>query len=246
MTATTLDDLVAEGRRVGVAAERAGLRLRIMGGVGVALSCPSAGADHLRRSYSDLDVVGRRRDAKQIAGFLQSLGYRPDAEFNALQATGRMLFWDPERERQLDVFLDALEMCHRIDLSRRLDAPGPALAPADLLLCKLQVVELNEKDLVDIAALLSDHELSAGGDRGIDVEYVAALTASDWGLWRTATLGLQRAGEHFEARPPLAPARAKAAALGHRLEQAPKSLAWRARARIGERKCWYRLPEEKG
>lgn len=236
-----LADVVDEGRRVGQAGIDAGLPLRVMGGVGVALCCPSAGHEELRRPYSDLDVVGRRRDAKRISAFLVDMGYRPDHEFNALQGSDRMLFWDDDHSRQLDVFLDALEMCHRIELSKRLQGPGPALAPADLLLCKLQVVEINRKDLVDIAALLSDHSF----DEGAEAEYVASLTAADWGLWRTATYGLQRAAEFVAARPSLARARENVEALGRRIEAAPKSRGWRVRARIGERMRWYELPEDK-
>jgi hypothetical protein len=245
MSMTTVEDLVAEGRRIGAAAAQVPLPLRVRGGVGVALCCPSARSGPLRREYGDLDLVGRRRDARCITEFLESHGYRGDREFNALQASGRMLFWDLERERQLDVFLDVLDMCHRVDLSRRLEGQGPALAPADLLVCKLQVFETNEKDLVDIAALLCDHELTAGSDDGIDAHYVAALAAADWGLWRTATLVLERVGAYLRERPALAQAHANAEALSLRIEQMPKTRGWRLRARIGERKRWYQLPEDK-
>lgn len=237
----TSADVVEEGRRVGQAARDAELSLRVLGGVGVALSCPSATQTGLRRTYGDLDLVGRRRDAKRITVFLGEQGYEADHEFNALQTADRMLFWDRARQRQLDVFLDALDMCHRIDLSERLETPGPALAPADLLVCKLQVVEVNEKDLIDITTLLCDHAV----DASLEADYVAGLTGADWGLWRTATNGLARAREFIGTIPSLARARDNLNALAARIEDAPKSRSWRMRARIGERKRWYRLPEEK-
>jgi hypothetical protein len=36
----------------------------------------------------------------------------------------------------------------------------------------------------------------------------------------------------------------RAGALAARIEAAPKSRRWRMRAKIGERKRWYELPEE--
>jgi hypothetical protein len=105
--------------------------------------------------------------------------------------------------------------------------------------------ETNEKDLVDIAALLCDHELTAGSDDGIDAHYVAALTAADWGPWRTATLVLERVAGYLRERPALAGAHANAEALSLRIEPMPKTRGWRLRARIGDRKRWYQLPEEK-
>ncbi|MEL3933655.1 hypothetical protein, partial [Aeromonas enteropelogenes] len=77
---------------------------------------------------------------------------------------------------------ERIQLCHRIDLSGRLDDDRPTLDPADLLLMKLQVVETNRKDLTDICAIASDHEFDTNG-AGVDITYLASLTAEDWGLW---------------------------------------------------------------
>ena len=78
-------------------------------------------------------------------------------------------------------------MCHRLDLRDRLDLHPETLSLADLLLTKLQVVETTEKDLVDMATLLSDHALTED-ERGINIEYIAGIASSDWGWWRTITM----------------------------------------------------------
>ena len=139
-------------------------------------------------------------------------------------------------------------MCHTIDLRSRLPLPGPTLALADLLLMKLQIVESNEKDLIDILALLVDHELTTADATGINREYLAGLTAADWGLWRTATMILERADHHagtlagFDLRGRV---HAQVEQLLLALEEVPKtSAAGSFGEKIGDRVQWYQLPEE--
>src|SRR5262249_46465252 len=151
---TPLEDVVEEAARVAGAAAGEGLALRVAGGVGIALTCPSARVPPLRRAYADIDLAGRSRDRRGIGALFSRVGYEPDAQFNALHGARRLFFWDAANGRQVDVFLDRFEMCHHIDLAERLDSPGPALPLADLLLMKLQIVEANAKDLADILTLL--------------------------------------------------------------------------------------------
>src|SRR5262249_13719081 len=150
---------------------------RFTGGLGIALSCPSAGRPPLRRTYEDLDAVVPNGQAKDALELLGALGYQEDDQFNAVHGGERLIVFDPASGRRLDLFYERIQLCHRIDLRDRLGFGGPALDPADLLLMKLQVVETNRKDLTDICAIASDH--------AFDVDYLCGLTAGDWGLWRT-------------------------------------------------------------
>ena len=186
-----LDDPVSEGRRIAEAAQSNGVMVRLTGGVAIALRCPSAGTQPLQRTYADIDVVARRKDTRSLVTFFGSLGYQPDREFNALNGARRQLFWTPGRTRQLDVFVDRYEMCHRLELRDRLDVHHETLSLADLLLTKLQVVETNRKDVVDIATLLSDHPLTQD-ESGINMGYIASLAASDWPWWRTISMVAER------------------------------------------------------
>lgn len=245
---TPLHDPVGEARRLAGAAEAAGLAVRVAGGVAIALRCPSAGRRPLQRTYADIDLAGRSKDRRGIVGLLTDLGYEADAQFNALHGARRLFFWDAVNGRQVDVFLDRFEMCHRIELLERLRAPGPTLPLADLLLMKLQVVETNAKDLSDILTILVDHPFTED-DSGIDLPYLAGLAAADWGLWRTTTMIAERADvfarslERFD-RAQLVHDQVRR--LLGALEDVPKSSGWRLRARVGERKRWYELPEERG
>jgi hypothetical protein len=241
-----LAEPVAELTRVASAAQDLGVTVKAIGGLGVALTCPSASRSPLVRRYADIDVVARSKDRRAVSDLLQALGYQADREFNALMGHTRLFFWDSLNGRQLDVFVDRFVMCHTIELADRLDDPGPALTPADLLMTKLQVVETNHKDFLDILALLIDQDLT--DDRpGVDMPYIEQLCADDWGLWRTLIMVAERA-EQFAAELDGFTEQARIAAqvtlFTERLNAVPKSRRWRRRAKVGERKRWYELPEE--
>jgi hypothetical protein len=241
-----LADLREEAPRVLDAVGERGLAARATGGLAVWLRCPSAREPPLAREYKDIDLVVRANASRELAACLVDLGYAADEEFNALHGRRRLLFLDVAHERQLDVFVDEMIMCHTLDLRERVQTPEPTLDPADLLLAKLQIVEVNEKDLKDAAALLADHPVDDAG--GLDGGRIAELFAADWGWWRTGTETLERVAAYADGlRPgfPLAGAvRERADALQRRIEEEPKTRRWRLRAKIGERKRWYELPEE--
>jgi hypothetical protein len=243
-----LADPVAEGRRIVETAAEADVQLRVLGGVAVAMLCPSSGHPPLAREYADIDLATTSSAKDQVVSLLESMGYTGDKEFNMLHGHRRLYFWDERNDRQVDVFVNEANLCHRIDLKRRLEAVPLTLSLADLTVLKLQVVETNEKDYLDICAIFADHELTSD-DRGINSAYIADLTASDWGLWRT--LGMVSEGSERFARelPRFAAADVVVGRLGRLrsiCEEVPKSRGWKLRARVGDRKRWYELPEEVG
>ena len=119
---------------------------------------------------------------------------------------------------------------------------------AELLLTKLQVIEMTEKDLRDIVTLLDRHEVGEHDGDAVNADFVAKLTADDWGLWRTVKLNLERLHEQIGSLPVEAGTSARvlerADVLWERIEQEPKSKKWRLRDRVGDRKRRYELPDE--
>jgi hypothetical protein len=165
--------------------------------------------------------------------------------FNTLNGDRRLLYLDPANGRQVDVFIDVMRMCHVIDLRGRLDFRGPCLAPADLLLSKLQIYEINRKDLVDLVALFLDHGMSDHDDDAINARYIARLSADDWGLHRTVRLNSERLRAILgELSVDEALVLQRLDELWRFIDEEPKSLRWRLRARVGDRLSWYELPEE--
>ena len=238
------DTLIALTHRLIAAAED--VPLRALGGVGVALRAPGAAAP-LRRASEDLDLAAPRRARRAVEDAFGAAGLVAEREFNALQGSRRQIWWTPDRSTHVDVFLGEFAMCHRLDLDERLDVPHAALPAADLLLMKLQVVHLNLKDVQDIAALLTTHELGEGdGDGVLDRGRLRDVLGADWGFYTTAGDNLDRLGDLVAEHAPESEqhVRAQAATLRDELEAAPKTRSFKMRAKVGRRRRWYELPEE--
>ena len=244
-----LSDPVAEAQRIVAAAARDGVLLRLLGGVAIRLHAAEV-PDALARPFQDIDFVTTSKAGADVARLLTELGYEGNERFNTTNGHRRQVFYDLANHRHVDVFVGEFSMCHRLPLAKRLDADAPTLPLADLLLTKLQVVEVNPKDVSDIALLLLGHEIADHDDDAVNAGYVASLLAADWGLWRTATgtlatvrarlgdLGLSTAQAHTVDE--------RAERLLARVSERSKSMKWRARARVGDRVRWYEEPEEIG
>ncbi|HET7051096.1 MAG TPA: hypothetical protein VFI54_22705 [Solirubrobacteraceae bacterium] len=242
-----LPDIVDEARRVLDAAERQGTTLALLGGIAVRLHASEI-PPSLDREYKDIDFAVPKGGGRPAADLLEALDYDPSREFNALQGRERLLFLDPEHGRQVDVFVGSFRMCHEVSFNGRL-SPGQQTVPlAELVLTKLQIIELNEKDVRDTILLFYGHDVSDHDDESINGERIAELCAGDWGLWRTLTQNLERCREHLgDYALPDQDAQlvsGRVTALLRMIEDKPKSRGWRLRARVGERKRWYELPDE--
>ena len=242
-------ELPEEGRRLVAEAAAQGFPLRLIGGVAIWLRASEQARAALGRDYPDLDLVARRRDSRVLRDLLEQLGYAPERVFNATHGAKRLLYHAGERSYHLDVFLDVFEMSHKLVFADRLELETPTLPAAELLLTKLQVAEVNRKDLSDAAMLLWDHELAEGdGERRLNASYLESVCGDDWGLYTTVADNLARLrdllGELVVDAEAAARIDARAADLAGRLKSAPKSPRWRLRAKVGRRKRWYETPEE--
>ncbi|MFN2629929.1 MAG: hypothetical protein ABR569_15050 [Gaiellaceae bacterium] len=242
-----LDDIVAEAARLLEAARSDGVRVRLIGGLAVYFHTEEI-PQPLRRPYADIDIATEKGAGRRVSALISELGYEPSKEFNALNGDRRLVFFDTRNERKLDVFVGGFEMCHTIPIGGRLALDARTILLAELLLTKLQVIDMTEKDLRDIVTLLAAHDVGEHDDDAVNAGFVAQLTADDWGLWRTVKLNLERLREQIGSLPVEADTKARvlerAQALWERIEREPKSKRWRLRDRVGDRKRWYELPDE--
>jgi hypothetical protein len=238
-------DLIAESERITDAAAGSGVTLKLMGGAAICRRSPSARRVPLKRRYGDLDFATLSKQRKAVQELFPGLGYEAEERFNLMQGDRRLMFLDAANNRQVDIFLDVVKMSHVIDLRSRLGGDGPCMTPADLLLSKLQIYEANRKDVVDVVALLLDHPISDTDEDAVDGSYVARLAAQDWGLHRTLQLNTERVRSALgELDVPTEVVERRLDDLWRRIDAEPKSSRWRLRARVGDRKRWYELPEE--
>lgn len=242
------EDIVAEARRVTDGALAANVLLRVLGGVAVGLHTPEGVHPALARPYRDIDLATTRKHGKTTAQLLTELGYTPNERFNAMNGVSRLVFYDEEHGRQVDVFVGTFHMCHELPIADRLELDERTVPLAELLLTKLQIMRLNENDLLDIWAILYAHDVAEHDDDAVNAVYVAELLAGDWGLWRTSRQTVETARERLAGSPLSEDDRAllddRLARLWERVEAQPKGLRWRSRAKVGDRTKWYEEPEE--
>jgi hypothetical protein len=220
--------------------------LRLLGGVAIRLRAPGELSAPFRRSYADLDFVTTKKGSRRAEELLRQEGYVPHVAYNSLHGGERLLFFDDEHDRQVDVFVGTFSMSHKIPLNDRIEVDETSIPLAELLLTKLQIAELNEKDVRDALALLEGHPVGDTDGETINAGRIAALCAADWGLWRTITGNLDTccALAPSYVVPNGAEVEARLQELLNRIEAEPKSRSWKLRGKIGDRKRWYELPEE--
>ena len=192
--------------------------------------------------------MGFRKQSKGIRGLFTELGYTPREIFNAMQGSKRLIFNDVEHGRRIDIFLDVFEMCHKFDFKDRLTVDKLTIPLADLLATKLQVVEITDREYKDIMALMHDHELAdADASETINVSYLANLCGNDWGIYKTFVTTIQNVllavNTSELSKEDQAVIKKRLEELQSRIESVPKSMGWKVRAKIGEKKQWYELPE---
>jgi hypothetical protein len=242
-----IESLVSEALALLARIGAQGATARTLGGVAVALRCPTAQEPSaLARRPEDIDLVTRHGDVKAVSAVILEAGFVADAQFNTMGAGKRLRYVSTDGDH-VDVFIDVFEMCHRLDLGARLEVDADTIPLADLLLTKLQVAQMTRKDLSDIVCLLADHELTST-DEGVNVEYIGALLARDWGWWQTVQENIQRVGSRLDEFAVSDDVRTticgRLAELSSAIADRPKTRRWRLRARVGDRVPWREEPEE--
>lgn len=219
--------------------------MRLLGGLGVFAAAESARHPPLSRTYRDFDVAVPAKQGRAATRMLVEAGFAPDKHFNALHGARRMIFQAPEGYA-VDVLIGTFEMCHRLDIQSGLTRHDVTIAPADLLLTKLQIVQIESKDLADAAALLLDLPPGNRAD-AIEVDRFVAPLAGDWGFFHTVEINLGKLRGFVAETLPAQEASVideRVGALENTMNAAPKSLRWKLRSRLGERVAWYETPEE--
>jgi hypothetical protein len=240
-----------EVRRILDAAKAEGVLLRLLGATASHLHCPNFSymQEMLGRTFTDIDFASYRKESSRINNLFAELGYQHDPRVRALFGS-RLIFDDTSgTNRHCDVFLDKLEFCHVVDFQGRLEVDDPTVPLAELLLEKMQIVKLNEKDAIDTIMLLREHQIGATDDDTINADHLAHLTARDWGLWKTFTTNLENVRKTTQTLDKLSQedrkdVGSKITALRVRIDAEPKTRGWKVRSQIGEKRKWYRDVDE--
>jgi hypothetical protein len=245
------DKFENELKRILKASDSAGIILRVIGSLAFQMHCQKYGylQAAMGRAYTDIDFAAYQRQTKEIHAMMAGLGYHENREVFIVSEGERAIFDRPEVGLHIDVFYEKLDFSHVIHWKDRLEIDHPSIPLAEMLLEKMQIVQINEKDVIDTIMLLLEHPLGEHDDETINIKRVATICSTDWGLWRTSSMNLEkvrRLAQGYEqltsGQKDTIDSQVKAALI--RMDQEPKSLAWRLRARVGDRVKWYNDVDE--
>jgi hypothetical protein len=215
---------------------------RIMGAAAIRIHTHEFPNLHEDRIISDIDLMSYSKHERAIKSFMVERGFKAMPLY---YGDGRQIY---SNHHHVDVFINELNMCHVIDFRGRLELDYPTITVTDLLLAKMQIVQINDKDLKDAAVLLREHEVAETEIReSINGPYISRRMARDWGFYYTFTMNLRKLEDFSSAFLPAEHhqvVRTRIETLLDRIEKEPKSTGWRLRANIGTRKKWYQDVEE--
>jgi hypothetical protein len=240
-----------ELKRIIQASDESGILLRVIGSLAFQMHCPTYGyvQQAMGRAYTDIDFAAYRKQTKEIKDLMSNLGYTENREVFIVSEGERSIFDRPEIGLHVDVFYEKLDFCHVIRWADRMEVDTPTIPLAEMLLEKMQIVQINEKDVIDTIMLLLEHPLGDIDKETINIKRVAELCAADWGLWRTTTMNLDKVRQLAHGYKQLtdeqkAHVEAQVVSALQQIENEPKPLAWRLRARVGDRVKWYKEVDE--
>ncbi|HUH97162.1 MAG TPA: hypothetical protein VLZ89_07385 [Anaerolineales bacterium] len=240
-----------ELKRILNAANQSGIILRVIGSLGFQMHCPKFGylQAAMGRAYTDIDFAAYSKQTRPIQDLMGSLGYQENREVFIVSEGERAIYEKPEAGLHLDVFYEKLDFCHTIYWAARLEVDSPTIPLAELLLEKMQIVQINEKDIIDTIMLLLEHPLGDKDQEVINLKRIAEICGNDWGFWRTVTMNLDKVRVLAQGYSQLTPEQkshvgSQVTEALARIEREPKSLAWRLRDRVGDRVKWYKDVDE--
>jgi hypothetical protein len=232
-------------RIVNAAAER-GIVLRLLGSLAFKIHCSEFGhlQKQLGRAFTDIDYAAYETQASQMPALFKSLGYRDDPEINLYFAGQRSIYNNNGSGIHLDIFYNKLSFCHDIVWTDRLEYDFPTIPLAEMVLEKMQIVKINEKDIIDTIMLFLEHPLGDNDHETINISRISKLCSADWGLWRTITMNLQKVSQLGQTYADLS--RTERDKVSTQVETAlekinaePKSFSWKVRSKIGDKVKWY-------
>lgn len=229
----------------------ADILMRVIGSLAFQMHCPQFGylQAAMGRAYTDIDFGAYSRQNKKIAEIMLKMGYVESREVFIASEGERAIFDKPGAGLHVDIFYEKLDFCHAIYWKDRLEVDSPTIPLTELLLEKMQIVQINEKDIIDTIMLLLEHPLGETDKETINIKLAAQLCANEWGLWRTTTMNLDKVKQLAQHYTQLTGGQktqvaAQVDAILKRLNEEPKPLAWKIRDRVGDRVKWYKDVDE--
>jgi len=211
-------------------------------------------------NFTDLDLIAYSKQGRQVGQIFKQLGFKPDEMVNGFFGDRRLIFYSPTGAYHVDIFLNKLEFSHTVDFGEkpgagRLELDSPTITLTDLVLEKLQIHEINRKDLIDLIIVFLGHPVSSDGvnaREAVDGDYILKILGDDWGFWYDSVANLNKVKsfaielmkEGKLTNEHVSTVNREIAKLVEMANSSSKTKRWEVRSKVGTKKPWYREVEE--
>ena len=258
--------MLNDARRIVEEATQKGIHLRLLGAIAIRLNSSNHADLFLRlnrlnaeNKFTDIDFAAYGKERGQVRRLLQGLGFAVNQQSLMMHGNSRMIFENAQKGYSIDVFFDGLHFSHDVEFGRdpqeeRLSLHPLTLPPADLALEKLQIHEINEKDLKDLVLLFAANSIGNNeGESVINGKHIASILSNDWEFWYEAKLNLEKLqkflGNYVDEKrvdPEVGTTiRTRIEELTRLIDEESKSKDWQKRSKAGPQKKWWRDVEER-
>jgi hypothetical protein len=258
--------MLTDARKIVEEANQNGIHLRLLGAIAIRLNSPNHAHLFLRlnrlnaeNKFTDIDLAAYSKERGHVRKILQDLGFAVNQHVLMMHGNSRMIFESEQKGYSIDVFFDGLRFSHDVEFGRspdkgRLGLHPLTLPPADLVLEKLQIHEINEKDLKDLVLLFAANSIGSNeGESVINGKYIASILSNDWEFWYEARLNLDKLqkflADYVDEKKVDAEVattiRSRLEELIRLMDEQPKSRDWQKRSKAGSQKKWWRDVEER-
>jgi len=211
-------------------------------------------------NFTDLDLIAYSKQGRQVGQIFKQLGFKPDEMVNGFFGDRRLIFYSPTGAYHVDIFLNKLEFSHTVAFGEkpgagRLELDSPTITLTDLVLEKLQIHEINRKDLIDLIIVFLGHPVSSDGvnaREAVDGDYILKILGDDWGFWYDSVANLNKVKsfaielmkEGKLTNEHVSTVNREIAKLVEMANSSSKTKRWEVRSKVGTKKPWYREVEE--
>ena len=265
------DEFVKEATRLVATAQSQGIYQRIMGSLAAYIhsmdkpeiisTFKSLGRfGEGKPNFTDLDLIAYSKQGRQVGQIFKQLGFKPDEMVNGFFGDRRLIFYSPTGAYHVDIFLNKLEFSHTVEFGEkpgagRLELDSPTISLTDLVLEKLQIHEINRKDLIDLMIVFLGHPVSSDGvneREAVDGAYISKTLGDDWGFWfdsvanlnKVKSFAIELMNEGKLTNEHVSTVNREVARLVDMANTSSKTKRWEVRSKVGTKKPWYREVEE--
>jgi hypothetical protein len=258
--------MLNDARRIVEEATQKGIHLRLLGAIAIRLNSLNQADLFLRLDrlnaedkFTDIDLAAYSKERAEVRRLLQGLDFAVNQQSLMMHGNSRMIFENAQKGYSIDVFFDRLRFSHDVEFGRdphegRLGLHPLTLPLADLVLEKLQIHEINEKDLKDLVLLFAANSIgNMERETVINGRHIASTLSNDWEFWYEAKLNLEKlqkfvanyVGDKRVDAQVGTTIRGRIEELTRLIDEEPKSKDWQKRSKAGPQKKWWRDVEER-